>query len=84
MANMVKIQQWRLAFCLTGVVSLSPPSPWLSLSPSVVLVLTCDLRGGEDTLSVRGRQRNKLNVKGCRDGGFLSRSRFEVIMGSDT
>ena len=62
-------------------ISLSPP---LALSVSLVLGLTFDLRGDEDTLSVRGRQRNKLSVKGCRDSGFLSRSRFEVILCSDT
>lgn len=82
MANLVKIQPWKLAFCQIGMATLSLSS--LSASVSLVLVLTFDVRGDEETLSVSGRRRNKLNVKGCRDSGFLSRSRFEVMLCFDT
>lgn len=83
MANLVKIQQWKLAFCQIGTATLSLP---FSLSPSLSLVswLTFDVRGDEETLSVSGRRRNKLSVKDCRDSGFLSRSRFEVMLCFDT
>lgn len=43
------------------------------------LGLTNWLRGAEDALSVSGRQRSKLSVKGCGNSGFGSKSRFEVI-----
>jgi hypothetical protein len=33
-----------------------------------------------DFVSVSGRQRNKLSVKGCENSGFLSRRRYEVIL----
>jgi hypothetical protein len=82
MANLVKIQQWKLAFCQIGMATLSLSS--LSPSLSLVLVLTFDVRGDEETLSVSGRRRNKLSVKGCRDSGFLSRSKFEVMLCFDT
>lgn len=55
-----------------------------SFSLSLVLELTFDVRGDEEILSVSERRRNKLNVKGCRDSGFLSRSRFEVMLFFDT
>ncbi|KAF5933339.1 hypothetical protein HYC85_029510 [Camellia sinensis] len=32
----------------------------------------------DSTLSVRGRQRNKLSVKGCKNSGNVSRNRFET------
>lgn len=59
--------------------------PFLSLSLSlyVVLVLTSELRGAEDTLLVSEKQRNKLRGKGYGSCGFVSRSRSEVILPSD-
>uniref|UniRef100_A0A2P2L8Q8 Uncharacterized protein MANES_11G090000 n=1 Tax=Rhizophora mucronata TaxID=61149 RepID=A0A2P2L8Q8_RHIMU len=37
-------------------------------------------RGAEDDDSVRGRQRNKLNVNGCGNSGFGSRNRLKMSL----
>ena len=52
----------------------------LLLFVSVTLGLTFELRVAEDAVSVSVRLRSKLSVKGCGNSGYLSRSRYEVIL----